>query len=348
MKSVRKQNILYTSLTYVATFVVCMNFAIGVANAAEFRVSDSGNKTKSVHVSGKIEAGDVEKLSKALTSALVLTVELNSPGGNLIEGMRMGELIRPLRLVTRVEEGGVCASACFFIWMAGARRNANESGSPNLYGRVGLHRPYLASPENSENSLSNQYNVMQGVTTYLESKLIPRRLIDFMMARPSNNIYWLTEEDLEELGRVPPDLEELYVSKCGYDRKLKVQQLDAMQRGDSRLLDTLNKKMQVVSECQGDVDITPYLQGLKKLRTGWVPESPISVGKSRDVTPKPDLVEQQVEKAHPGWRSLVKTAAFNRWLAAQPKNIRQLSESTKIDDAILLLDLYKRDLQTGK
>ena len=54
----------------------------------------------------------------------------------------------------------------------------------------------------------------------LEANLIPRRLIDEMMSRPSNDIYWLSNDDLYELSKSPPALEQLYLSKCGVDTRL--------------------------------------------------------------------------------------------------------------------------------
>jgi len=46
---------------------------------------------------------------------------------------------------------------------------------------------------------------MRAVRDRLENELIPRRLIDIMMSRPSNDIYWLTADDLLELGDYAPE-----------------------------------------------------------------------------------------------------------------------------------------------
>jgi hypothetical protein len=51
----------------------------------------------------------------------------------------------------------------------------------------------------------------------------------------------------------------------------------------------------------------------------------------------------KVEAVHPGWTKTMGTADFKTWLAKQPASVRKLEQSDRSDDAILLLDLYKRD-----
>jgi hypothetical protein len=53
--------------------------------------------------------------------------------------------------------------------------------------------------------------------------------------------------------------------------------------------------------------------------------------------------ERQVEAAHPGWRAVVKTSEFHRWRQMQPASVQQLGASSRPQDAILMLDLFKRD-----
>jgi hypothetical protein len=53
--------------------------------------------------------------------------------------------------------------------------------------------------------------------------------------------------------------------------------------------------------------------------------------------------DRQVEAAHPGWRALVKTSEFHQWRQTQPASVQQLGASPRPQDAILMLDLFKRD-----
>ncbi len=53
--------------------------------------------------------------------------------------------------------------------------------------------------------------------------------------------------------------------------------------------------------------------------------------------------ELKVEAAHPGWIQTVRTKEFAKWMSQQPDSVRRLAQSNQAQDAILMLDLYKRD-----
>lgn len=55
-------------------------------------------------------------------------------------------------------------------------------------------------------------------------------------------------------------------------------------------------------------------------------------------------VERTMEAAHPGWRQTVRSPAFDQWIARQPSSVQGLAASERPADAILLLDLFKRDI----
>ena len=138
----------------------------------------------SIIIDGDIIKGDLIKLSNILTQKLQSRVVLNSNGGDLGEAIRMGEMISAMRLDTRIDYQGQCLSACFFLWLNGK----NRSPFYEMEGKIGLHRPYLNSPENTEKSLKNQNKIITLVKKYLEEKNIPRYLIDIMMVNASNSI----------------------------------------------------------------------------------------------------------------------------------------------------------------
>jgi Skp family chaperone for outer membrane proteins len=55
-----------------------------------------------------------------------------------------------------------------------------------------------------------------------------------------------------------------------------------------------------------------------------------------------------VEEKHPGWGKAVNTQNFKNWLSRQPESLKRLSGSDKAEDAITLLDLYKRDQRKSR
>ena len=55
---------------------------------------------------------------------------------------------------------------------------------------------------------------MTAVNNFLETNGVPRRLIDQMNGTGSSEIYWLTQQDVKDVGRYPAWFEELILAKC--------------------------------------------------------------------------------------------------------------------------------------
>ena len=106
-----------------------------------------------VKVGGDIVPGDAKKLLDFYKTYGVMTspVHLRSKGGNVEEAMKMGAIIRRLRLETEVpvwntgrqpidpikvdrQENMICASACFLVYAGGASRFGNY---------LAMHRPFF-------------------------------------------------------------------------------------------------------------------------------------------------------------------------------------------------------------
>lgn len=58
--------------------------------------------------------------------------------------------------------------------------------------------------------------------------------------------------------------------------------------------------------------------------------------------------ERIVEAVHPGWKAIVNSKTFDKWASKQPRSIAALAESERVQDAILMIDLFKRDTKTVK
>ena len=235
---------------FLFAFAVIANIAI--CKAAEIKLDSSPSGDVFVAIRGDIESGDAARLRKLLSRApndndkrySIVPIVVNSHGGDVKEAIAMAKIISRILAPVIVEHDGLCASACFFVWLAGvphiaftqtqieeAKRRVDEvkdeddalkSAAQHLvlhtYGIVGLHRPYLT---NIQSPTNDQGKVMKLVRDYLDEKLVSRRLIDTMLSRPSNEIYWLTKEDITELGIYPPDVEEFLIKNCGYRRDNK-------------------------------------------------------------------------------------------------------------------------------
>ena len=174
-----------------------------------------------VHIDGEIRTGDAERVASLIGDMrFVGSFEVKSLGGNLEEALKISSLIDGTSASFRIKRGELCVSACFFMFIAGRERAASaflgeegQSPSPKMLARgsyyVGIHRPYLASKgEVNETSVDKQENLMQTVREYLRKKQVPQYLVDEMMGRASNRIYWLNDKDVDLLGDYSPGYEQ--------------------------------------------------------------------------------------------------------------------------------------------
>lgn len=185
-------------------------------------VSRSGVKLgpRSVIVEGKIEAGDYDKLRSiygergrsefSLGLPEVSVLSLASPGGDLAEAMKIGRLVRMLKLITNVPSriglhyklgianehkvknqraNYMCASACFFIFVAGVKRTDDAWSSDPI---LGIHRPYLSDSDlrmlSGDQAITSTNRLRSVVENYLKEMGIPAKYADAMFAVPKDEI----------------------------------------------------------------------------------------------------------------------------------------------------------------
>ena len=226
-----------------------------------------------VSLSGKITPGDAERLAAYfMTQRVINTIYLNSPGGDLNEALRIAELVKSGGVRVSVKSGSICASSCFFIFIAGTDRTAATAADDGSYpkkaskkfGYVGIHRPYFAKSDGDRSSAKQQEAMMAQAKSYLASRGVAQHLIDLMMSRPSNDIYWLSERDLEAIGPYDPGDEENLIRRCNYKRIAKIVEENWSDDQVNRLL-----------ECESDYWMESYgvkqLLLTEKLSKGWRP-----------------------------------------------------------------------------
>lgn len=233
--------------SYLAGLLALLS--MGLSHAASFLVDDQTYENPALRISGVIDAGDAERLVSMvlhrLTAGMIekfpSRLILDSRGGSVQEAVKIAAVVEALRLTTTVRGDefkrdnppGICASACFLIWLAGYERHASGyfvsssdelanrvfSAAQRQSGMVGLHRPYLNMKESSPPSLSQaqsqQRQVMASLRNYLHERNVEPELVGKMMAQTSKNIYWLRPEEVNALSK-SPEHEELLAANCEY------------------------------------------------------------------------------------------------------------------------------------
>ena len=88
-------------------------------------------------------------------------------------------------------KNNTCASACFFLYVAGVRR---------LGSVVGVHRPSLSPEEYAAISLDQAAQshlwIKDQIAEYLEEMDVPQKYVDTIMSAHSGEIVWLSKEDM--------------------------------------------------------------------------------------------------------------------------------------------------------
>ncbi|WP_456863676.1 hypothetical protein [Bradyrhizobium sp. USDA 4503] len=183
---------------------------------AEIRPSAAGDLV----LEGPIVAGDYEKLRSALLDPYSSNSDLflASPGGDLAEAMKIGRLVRRMKISTTVptveersnirdkiiarhnlrdSQNYVCASACFFIFVAGIHRETVFIGPPNL----SIHRPFLSRDDlirlSSDQAIDAVTGSRKAIEAYLSQMSVPLKYADRMFSVPPDQAYRVTEEEFD-------------------------------------------------------------------------------------------------------------------------------------------------------
>jgi membrane-bound ClpP family serine protease len=174
---------------YLAWLRACVlngivSYAIS-GHAAEFAVSaPNEHHITTINIAGVFQKGDEEKFRIALTRVLPLLgiVVLESPGGNLQAGLKIGREISARSYSTVVKAGTTCASACALAWLAGDRRYMAPGA------KIGFHAAY--AEEGTSLVEKGAANALVGA--YLNTLKLPDTAITYVTHASPREIEWLS------------------------------------------------------------------------------------------------------------------------------------------------------------
>ncbi len=158
------------------------------ARAATFVIN--AGEPPVVVVSGEIVPGDGERFADRVQSLDRAIVALASPGGSVLSGLRMGQLIHDRGFSTLVPDRAVCASACGLVWLAGKRRFMEPEA------RIGFHAAYIVRRGRAQESGAG--NALIGA--YLSRLGLTDRAILYVAQAAPDDMTWLTPSAAGRLG----------------------------------------------------------------------------------------------------------------------------------------------------
>jgi hypothetical protein len=166
--------------------VVGLAAAVGSpACAAQFGISRTG-PTPVILVAGDFSFGDGERFQRIAATLPKATVAFDSPGGNLLAGLKIGETMRAKGYSSLVPDGSVCASSCAIAWLGGAKRYLG------ITGRLGFHAA------SGEDGVSAPGNALVGA--YMARLGLSQDAVFALTAASPYEIAWLDFAGAKQLG----------------------------------------------------------------------------------------------------------------------------------------------------
>lgn len=183
-----------------AAFAAVLSCVAGLAwgpgaAAAVIDAYPGEHNTTAIHLDGEIIPGDANRLAYVVHEARLAgrrvdVLRLDSKGGDLIEGLRLADVVSSLGLTTVIPGRDICASACFFPFAAGVRRMASPDG------RVGVH----GVSEGALGETGPAKSMTVDVARRLNAYHVPAEVIGEMVVTPPDRMRWLSAAELRQMG----------------------------------------------------------------------------------------------------------------------------------------------------
>jgi hypothetical protein len=179
-----------------AFFACVLLNAVAPAMAADIVAHRQG-----VLIQGSIQKGDYAKIVQFVRhpdnyGRFARSVFLDSPGGDLVESVKIAHLLEKSYAATHVDAGARCYSACFILWMSGVSRNVSQGAT------LGVHRINVKVDGEAVDPASERFaSIARRVEYYMASLGTPRTILDKMNATASASMFvisprWLAEQRL--------------------------------------------------------------------------------------------------------------------------------------------------------
>lgn len=256
-----------------------------------------------VVLEGEIKTGDYDKLRNLIDPNSPVKVGvggvggdlygdtyreiyLASPGGNVAEAMKIGRLLRALRWETIVpaaftnpnikpekifednqlknpKSNYMCASACFFIFVAGLYRDEDVYLLAENRVILGIHRPYLTDSDlrsmTGSQAITSGNQIRFVVDNYLKEMGVSTKYADLMFSIPKDEIQWVDSGNFAaDFKGTVPELKDWFDARCdkrtGVEKVLwesiKDKGLTQMTAAEKSIADMLLKKMVAKGQCE--------------------------------------------------------------------------------------------------
>ncbi|RWP58005.1 hypothetical protein [Mesorhizobium sp.] len=176
---------------------------------------ERGNATSKILVTGPIERGDAERFkaywAENAYDSWNFIVSLDSPGGNLLEGLEIGRFLRKVEADTEVQRytpatpdryaeglpGAECYSACALAFMGGVERDIPEGGT------IGFHQFYGSGGSSADQAMELTQHISALIAGYLRDMGAKPELFELLSGTSPDKMFIPTRDEIAALGIVP-------------------------------------------------------------------------------------------------------------------------------------------------
>jgi hypothetical protein len=199
-------NIVGPKTNTIAAWLIGILFLVLSTNALralEFkRHSADSAGLNAIAATGRIEAGDSEKLLRylrTLPGKPNTAIYLGSPGGSLIEGLKLGYLFKEMRIKTVVEgdrPNNLCASACALAFLGGHDSQGRPWRSSTTSSLLGYHQFYCGDGQQCR----DEQAAVSAILRFGRDVAAPLEIFIEMFNHPPQDMHWFSTSELCSLG----------------------------------------------------------------------------------------------------------------------------------------------------
>lgn len=196
---------------------------------------------QTVYADGVITPGTAVRLQAFLDAHKVIpgsTVEFNSPGGNLAEGMRIGRLIRKRGLSTDVGQQNSerkmsgCFSACTLAFLGGEQRYF-----PSSRAQFGVHRFYVPGNTMSGDEALDVSQTQSGeISEYVNFMGVKPGFISEINKASAQQMNILSQDVMFDLGILTKDYKTEWEIKIKEDGQFYLRGITKDVRGEHKII----------------------------------------------------------------------------------------------------------------
>jgi hypothetical protein len=191
--------------------VILLALTSSAVCALEFRRHNVDSpRLNAISARGKIVEGDTERLVQyieELPNKANTAIYLASPGGNMIEGIKLGYLLQQMRIKTIVEgdpPNNFCYSACALAFLGGHDSTGGPWRSSTTNSHLGFHQFYCVNESGRESKCVADVGDTQRFVAFLleygRQVRAPMEIFIAAISTPPTHVHEFTMSELCSLG----------------------------------------------------------------------------------------------------------------------------------------------------